>query len=157
MFFCFCLYYSYKLWITIAFSLSIFLFPPKQIMGFRETCGYRPRVCHSRFSVVFDPPFWNLSIYTILMPHTRSTAVELHSQRYWTSMEFYWVYANKASHDRWVECVEKSVIVPVTLKYLKERKVNSTKWRLISFFFKVNGTDSDRPAAANLAANRFKE
>lgn len=50
------------------------------------------------------------------------------------------MHTNKASHYRWVECVEKSVIVPVTLKYLKERKVNTTK-------FMINeGIDNELPS-----------
>ena len=78
------------------------------------------------------------------MPHTRTTAVELHPQRY-RPIEFYWVNTNEASQDRRVECVEKNVIVPVTLKYLKERKINTTMWRLIAFLSTDNGTDSGRP------------
>ena len=34
---------------------------------------------------------------------------------------------NKASHDRWVECVEKNVIVPVTLNYLNRRRQEKKK------------------------------
>ena len=65
--------------------------------------------------------------------HTRMTAVELHSQCY-ISMEFYWVNTNKASHDRWVERVEKSAfLVHVTSEYLNKKDKRKVTFNL-SFF-----------------------
>ena len=40
-------------------------------------------------------------------------------------MKFYWVNANKASDNRWLEVVfYGAVLIPVSLKYLKKRKRN---------------------------------